>query len=239
MNVRHLAPTLAALALAAGFAGCSSHRASSPRDTVSSNDTVSASDTRPAPTDTVAHSDTTVQDTGPVDTTTPTDATTPTDTSSDSCTYSGWTPAGSTTAQITAGTAAGTYDNLFVDSYSDDAAVPFDDLGLEFYYPDANAGVHTFTFTGENYADCAECLLVYQGCDESFTCAHIFLASSGTLHVSENGSEGGAFKGSLTNVVLDEVTIDGSTYASTLVPNGQRWCIPSFTYDTTITLYTP
>jgi|GEM_PF-1742416 len=210
-----------------------------PRDTFASGDTrpatdtvardTVATDTRPVPVDT-AGGDATPADTAAADTTA--------DTSGGGCDHEGWLPNGSTSGQISAGAEAGTYDTLFVDSYSDDSAVPFDLLGLEMYYDyGADDGPHSHTFTGENYAECAECLLIYAGCDDDFACQRTFLASSGTLQVTENGGNGGQFTGTISDIVLEEVTIDDTTFESTVVPGGQRWCIPSYTFQAFIELY--
>ncbi|TNF22857.1 MAG: hypothetical protein EP329_28170 [Deltaproteobacteria bacterium] len=224
---------LTGLTLALGACGGSSSRPA-PRDTVSSGDTFTASD--------VTVQDTTATDTRPVplDTTGTDTATADTGGTTTGCDYNGWTPNGSTSGQITAGAEEGTWESLFIDSYSDDVEIPFDLLGLEMYFEyGADDGPHTHTFTGENYADCGECLLIYAGCDESFECSRTFLAKSGTLQVTENGGSGGNFAGTLSNVVLEEVTINETTWQSTVVSGGQRWCVPSFSFQTFIDLYTP
>ena len=235
MNARILTAALVglvpAVAWVAACGGSSSHRPAGD---------VVAGDTRPGPVDTVAPADTVASDTRPLPLDTAGQGDTSADTSGGGCDHQGWNPTGSTVAQISAGAEAGTWDSLFVDSYSDDVAVPYDLLGLEFYFGfGADDGPHTLTFTGENYADCAECLLVYAGCDDAFACERVFLASSGTLSVTENGGNGGNFAGTIDNVVLTEVTIDDTSYESTVVPGGQRWCIPSFTFQAFVDLYSP
>lgn len=218
-----------ALALLLTGAGCGGD--DSPRDRQDANtltDTRVAADTRPATDTRPAPLDVTVQDSaGPVDTSSPT-----------GCTRTGWTPSGSMLGQLAEGETAGAYDTLFVDSYSDDEAVPYDLLGLELYFDmGADTGPHSFAFSGENYAECHTCLLVYAGCDDDFNCTKTFLASAGRVEVTATGGPGDTFHAGLRDVVLDEVSIDDETFESAPVAGGERWCIPSFTYDTELVVF--
>lgn len=85
---------------------------------------------------------------------------------------------------------------------------------------------HTHTFTGENYHDCNECLLMYAECPtpDSPDCGAAYLAVSGTLTYSTLSRT--SLAGTLSGVRMIEVTLD-DTLVSTPVPDGRVWCIPS------------
>lgn len=43
----------------------------------------------------------------------------------------------------------------------------------------------------------------------------------------------------MTNVVFEEVTIDGTTYESTKVQGGETWCVNNYTYSVATTSNAP
>ncbi len=86
--------------------------------------------------------------------------------------------------------------------------------------------VQGFTFTGESYADCGLCLLAYactaNGCDTTL------MAQSGNVDISAIGTgNGDAFAAEFRDLVFQEVDIDSSTFATTIVPGGLTWCVPT------------
>ena len=83
-----------------------------------------------------------------------------------------------------------------------------------------------FTFTGESYADCGLCLLAY-ACTAN-GCNRTFMAQSGSVDISAIGTgSGDAFAAEFSDIVFQEVQIDDGTFATTLVPGGDTWCVPT------------
>jgi hypothetical protein len=111
---------------------------------------------------------------------------------------------------------------------------PFDQLSLE-NYPSQGGLIRggQWTFTGQNYANCGVCVLIYQNVNGGVP-DKIFLAESGTLNLTSIGGVGSQLTGSFTDLVLIEVTIDSQTFISTPVPNGDNWCIDTYSFDVTI-----
>ena len=126
---------------------------------------------------------------------------------------------------------------FYYGAYDSDES-PYSELSIEFYYgmgdPEPLTGPGTFelgaTEDEQNYQTCGTCVLVYQGCNDEECTGKTFFATSGTLTLSEFG--GTTYVGSLTDVTLQEVTIDTSTWLSTPVSDGETWCIDNFTMDT-------
>jgi len=103
---------------------------------------------------------------------------------------------------------------------------PYDYLSIYLEYTDgADNGVHSFTFTGENYGTCHTCVLIDSDCDATDDCTQAFLPVSGTMEVTENGGTDGTFTAELSNLMLIEVEIDDTTFTSTPVTGGDTWCI--------------
>ena len=114
-------------------------------------------------------------------------------------------------------------------------ASPVDVLNIQFITDNGGASAPgTFTFTGENYSSCGSCLTIFVGCDETLSnCSKTFLADSGTMVLDSIGDSETQLKGSLTDVVLVEVSLDNA-FVSTVVDGGETWCLPSHTFDLTI-----
>jgi len=112
---------------------------------------------------------------------------------------------------------------------------PVDVLNIQYITDNGGASAPgTFTFTGENYSTCGNCLTIFVGCDENLgNCSKAFLADSGTMVLESIGDSETQLKGSLTDVVLVEVTVDNA-FVSTVVEGGETWCLPSHTFDLTI-----
>lgn len=92
----------------------------------------------------------------------------------------------------------------------------------------------TYPITEDGYEACANCVLIYQSCDGNLSnCERTFLANVGTLTISTFGASGQQFTGTLSDVVLVEVTV-ASDFTSTLVAGGQTWCLDSYDFDATI-----
>lgn len=122
---------------------------------------------------------------------------------------------------------------LFVD-VSNNTKAPADILFVELYFDlGANASPHMFTLTGENYQDCGTCVLIGANCDDN-GCDSVFLADTGQANFTSIGAPHGQFTGTITDLELIEVTIDGTTFVSTPVPNGERWCIDQLDIDTLV-----
>ncbi len=183
------------------------------------------------------------------DTTTTTDATTTTDTSTTDTATDETTTAPDVATETTPDTASSCDNNGFTAAAADAGPflgaflylaqntldAPVDTLKIELV---ASAGgataAGTFTITDDDYDICANCVLVYQGCDADLAnCAKTFFAQSGTLTITTFGESGGQFTGTLTDVTLVEVTIDGD-FKTTPVADGETWCLDSYAFDTTI-----
>jgi hypothetical protein len=114
-----------------------------------------------------------------------------------------------------------TSDNFGVKVYQAGTAdAPPDVLRIELL----DASVGTFTLTGENYATCERCVLVFLECIAPDSCSKTLLAQSGTLEIAEANPDP---VGALRNVLFAEVTINPD-FSSTLVPDGQTYCVREF-----------
>ena len=91
-----------------------------------------------------------------------------------------------------------------------------------------------------DYATCAHCVLLLEGGDEPATASRAFFQRSGllTAEVVPQGASTQS-KGSLSNVVLQEVTIDPNTSAVTFKPSGACYALTHASWDTTIPEGTP
>lgn len=110
-------------------------------------------------------------------------------------------------------------------------------LTIEFYYNSGDAlrepGTRELaaTPTESNYGTCSTCVTLLEDC-ESSSCDSAFFPTEGTLIISELSDVDAPFSGELRNVRLQEVAISGGT--STPLPGGRTWCIPSYTWTTTM-----
>lgn len=105
---------------------------------------------------------------------------------------------------------------------------PTDRLTVDFYFTlGATDGPNTFTFTGEDLAACATCVLFHRGEDTKF------MAQTGTLEVTALGAAGTQFEATLHDVVFAEVTIQDQN--TTLVPGGETVCVQEQTLSAAIT----
>jgi hypothetical protein len=119
------------------------------------------------------------------------------------------------------------------------AGDPTDVIAVERYYGAgaSRGGGQLVSLHAESYADCSTCVLVFHGCQlgptiyEPGTCDHTFLARAGTVELTIEETAGGELLGFLHDVELAEVTIDPSTYATTVIPGGQTWCIPLYKFE--------
>jgi hypothetical protein len=109
-------------------------------------------------------------------------------------------------------------------------------LTYDLYFPlGATDAVHEYTFTGENLADCHTCLQMRRDCTgASCISGQKFLVQEGSVSLTQVGAAGTQMQGTFSNLKLAEVTI-GSGLTTTLVPNGETWCIDSYSFDATIT----
>lgn len=110
--------------------------------------------------------------------------------------------------------------------YSSEAE-PFDILSVQLYTESPTPG--SFSITAANYSECETCVLVFGDCTGD-SCAKTFLAYEGSVSLTEWGTATGEpLTGTLTNVKLVQVEIDGS-FVSTPVPGGETWCIDSASF---------
>ncbi len=85
-----------------------------------------------------------------------------------------------------------------------------------------------------NYATCDHCLVVAIGCGTDCSSAAWFYPRSGTgtfTNVASNPGE--KFAGTFSDVVLEAVTVDANTSASTPIPGGTCVHITKMTFDAT------
>jgi hypothetical protein len=107
-------------------------------------------------------------------------------------------------------------------------------LTADFYFSlGATDGPQTVSFTGEGLDTCSTCVSARTGCG-SLSCETTFIALSGTLTVTAMGGVGETLQGSLSNAVFAEAEIDAGTLETTLVPDGQRWCLDA-SFDVPVT----
>ncbi|OIP39119.1 MAG: hypothetical protein AUK47_10555 [Deltaproteobacteria bacterium CG2_30_63_29] len=188
---------------------------------VTANDTTVELDTPPEVIDDVA----TTPDVTTSDVTT-TDSTTDTPDQTEGCTASGYTAIEEK--------ATATWGTIVQYSGNSDTIAPLDTLSIQLYYgatPETLSGPGTVELDADpadqNYQTCTTCVLIYVS-------TKVFYATAGTLTVTTMGStDGSLFKGTLTNLKLEEVTID-SDYLSTPVVDGATWCIDSYPFSTKI-----
>lgn len=148
------------------------------------------------------------------------------------------TPGACTETGFTA--ASMTYDSdsgfAVLRALSSDKA-PLDTLNIEIYQSSQYVGGATeageYDLTDPNYATCANCVVIRQGCNESGTCDKTYFVDEGKLVITQWDVAGGRFKGHLEGVKAKEVTIN-SSYVSTPVENGGVWCLDNFEFDAEI-----
>ena len=135
------------------------------------------------------------------------------------CDFTGFTPSMTSTA--------GSADDL-----SHLMITTGEDLYLELLFAAGAADApHTFTFTGENYADCHTCLVMDAECNaDRSVCGTHYLVQSGTATFTSLSRT--MLSGTLTGVRMVEVTIEAPPFfRSTVVPGGRTWCIPSLSFS--------
>jgi hypothetical protein len=113
-----------------------------------------------------------------------------------------------------------------------------DYIGFQFYSGTSSdgqaTGDHEFGMgIDDNFSSCARCLLVERDASSAGTQGNTrFFATSGTMTIDDNSEQmDGRPSLTITNVTLEEVTIDDTTYVSTVVPDGDCYFIPSFTME--------
>jgi hypothetical protein len=137
----------------------------------------------------------------------------------DGCDLVGFTPTMTSTA--------GSPDDL-----SHLMAATEEDLFLELLFGvGASDTPHTFTFTGENYADCHTCLVMDAECNgDRSVCGTHYLVQSGRVTFTSLSRT--ALEGTLEDVRMVEVTIEPPpSFRSTPVADGRTWCIPSLSFS--------
>jgi hypothetical protein len=128
---------------------------------------------------------------------------------------------------------------LFVYQARNSASSTFDEIQLfsfqaEPYYGPSGPG--TYSLDGNNYEDCALCILLVMECDGDYACEKVFFADEGSLDIEAMGGGNNPFRATLNGAVFREVSIDPNTYRSTPVSGGDSWCLDNFDIDLTINL---
>ena len=90
-----------------------------------------------------------------------------------------------------------------------------------------------FPLTGANYSSCGLCwrFAVTATSDNSVT---LFCEQGGLTHFDEMGGIGGKVRGYVSNLFLQECTIEGQTNISTLAVGGDSFCINRYDFDETL-----
>ena len=117
---------------------------------------------------------------------------------------------------------------------------PFDELQILSYQGSPYHGPSTagnYNLDGSNYADCALCMLIVEGCNEGYECDRVFFADEGMLSVSDFGESTGRFTAELRQTVFREVRLDPATYESVVVPGGDAYCVDGLSIDVATYLY--
>jgi hypothetical protein len=123
---------------------------------------------------------------------------------------------------------------LFVYQGRNNASAPFDEIQIASYQGEPYNGPRspgTYSLDGNNYEDCALCMLLIMDCDEQYACNTVFFADEGDLEVTSMSANGGRFTALLNKVVFREVTIDSSTYESKPISGGKTWCLNGLSVD--------
>lgn len=94
------------------------------------------------------------------------------------------------------------------------------------YYGASEPGV--YSLAGSNYSDCALCVVIWFQCDANYNCEKAFIADEGNLNIHSMAGVGSTFDATFEKVVLHEVTINPESYESTLVQNGETWCLDGY-----------
>ncbi|TNF24283.1 MAG: hypothetical protein EP329_25155 [Deltaproteobacteria bacterium] len=103
--------------------------------------------------------------------------------------------------------------------FAGDPSIP-DVMTVEFYTSDVGS-FDLGTGDNANYATCSQCVVVYADYDETNGPAATYFQRGGTLVTADGQTPGDAdFGVTLTDLVLEEVTIDDTTYTSTPVTDG-------------------
>ena len=128
---------------------------------------------------------------------------------------------------------------LFVYQARNSASSSFDEIQLfsfqaEPYYGPSGPG--GYSLDGNNYEDCALCILLVMDCDGDYACDKVFFADEGSLDISQMDGGNKPFQATLNGAVFREVSIDPNTYRSTPVPGGESWCLDNFQIDLTTDL---
>jgi len=122
--------------------------------------------------------------------------------------------------------------NITYQQFTDagDLTGPFDVLQLEMWQTangyEFESGFE-FPIDDTPYESCALCLVVQRGCaNQSCAAATLFLATEGVVGFNTFATAAGqTLEGYIRNAVLHEATINSTTGASTLKPNGKTLCI--------------
>jgi hypothetical protein len=169
--------------------------------------------------------DTGTTDTGTTDTGTTDTGTTDAGDASTTCDYTGYTAVSEDAYQA--------QTDLVYEGLSSTAATT-DIFSVQLYGGTTFGGATStgqYTILDESYADCGNCILIYDDCG-SASCSKTFLATSGTMDItSYPAAVGGTFSATLTNMVFEEVTVDSTTFESTKVPNGETWCVNNYSFS--------
>jgi hypothetical protein len=148
------------------------------------------------------------------------------------CNFSGFTAGGGDTAFYVAA------QNVTVYKATSTTGYPLNGMMIEIYGQRLPNGVYPGSYAipyDSSPATSHTVVIVDYNCGETpGSCTKSFLAVGGTVNITSYGTAvGQTFAGTLTNVVLKEAVIaqDGTV---TLVPGGQVWCLPNYSFNKTL-----
>jgi len=114
---------------------------------------------------------------------------------------------------------------------------PFDQFNLEIY--NEFGGVvttQTFDFTGESYADCGVCLLIFR-CRTAEDC-DTFMPQKGSVEITSIGTaDGDTFAAQFTDLELAEVDVNFDTFETSVISGGDSWCIETLSANANVTTF--
>ena len=147
----------------------------------------------------------------------------------ESCTFNGFTPAVSQTTLDDANPSQSrlVHRSVNVAAYPNDEFQLVSFQGAPYYGPSEPGN---YDVADLNMSDCGLCVVLLADCSET-SCRQTFFPRSGTVSVLALDGVGSNFSIVMRDVVMEEVTVDPSTYVSTPVAGGDTWCLDNVRID--------
>lgn len=144
------------------------------------------------------------------------------------CAINGFSPAAQEVALNPADAPANFYRYQAVSALE----APLDRVQIQSYFDFGGPNTPgTYDLSGSNFADCGLCVIAHTGCTAD-GCEKSFFADTGSITIDTFGmATGEKFVGAMEGVIMREVTIDPDTYKSTLVPDGDTWCMDGYDFS--------